>query len=348
MKKNTRRKNEGITLIALVITIIVLLILAGVTIATLTGDNGILTKATEASKETEVGKEKEQISLAYTGAIAEKTENGIVTAGELQNQLEKIVGKDKTIVEENDDETLDVSFVDSKNNYNVDNEIITSTTPKIGNKKITVTNSNQEIIFHNTITQEKVDIITGKSDTEYSIIGISSDQETYGTTANGEAGTLEVYGDINDATFIYNMNNFMQGDETFFVKYTIDGVEQEPQKLSVIQGDIVTYEDDFEGITYSPQESWKEDINENYSEGTARKGENTTPPTNFQFTYYGEKFDIITRANENIGLVQLQLCRGKEYSKASMIFAHIFPDIYDYKESEYGISLFEIFRKRRF
>ena len=37
--------NRGITLIALVITIIVLLILAGVTIATLTGENGLLRKS---------------------------------------------------------------------------------------------------------------------------------------------------------------------------------------------------------------------------------------------------------------------------------------------------------------
>ena len=47
-KKNTR----GITLIALVITIIVLLILAGVTIAALSGDNGILKRATEAKEQT--------------------------------------------------------------------------------------------------------------------------------------------------------------------------------------------------------------------------------------------------------------------------------------------------------
>ena len=40
-----QKNSKGITLIALVITIIVLLILAGVTIATLTGDNGILTQA---------------------------------------------------------------------------------------------------------------------------------------------------------------------------------------------------------------------------------------------------------------------------------------------------------------
>ena len=44
MKTRKIKTNKGITLIALVITIIVLLILAGVTIAMLTGDNGILTK----------------------------------------------------------------------------------------------------------------------------------------------------------------------------------------------------------------------------------------------------------------------------------------------------------------
>ena len=44
------KKNQGITLIALVITIIVLLILAAVSIATLTGENGILTQAGRASE----------------------------------------------------------------------------------------------------------------------------------------------------------------------------------------------------------------------------------------------------------------------------------------------------------
>ena len=47
------KKNKGITLIALVITIIILLILAGVTIATLTEDNGILTRAQDAKAKTE-------------------------------------------------------------------------------------------------------------------------------------------------------------------------------------------------------------------------------------------------------------------------------------------------------
>ncbi len=48
------KNNKGITLIALVVTIIVLLILAGVSIAMLTGDNGILGRGQQASTQTAV------------------------------------------------------------------------------------------------------------------------------------------------------------------------------------------------------------------------------------------------------------------------------------------------------
>ena len=67
-KFNKMHKDKGITLIALVITIIVLLILAAVSIAMLTGENGILGKATEAKKGTIVAEEKEQVKLAYMSA----------------------------------------------------------------------------------------------------------------------------------------------------------------------------------------------------------------------------------------------------------------------------------------
>ena len=58
-----KQKNKGITLISLVITIIVLLILAGVTIATLTGENGILTQAQRAKEETGKGASNEEAIL---------------------------------------------------------------------------------------------------------------------------------------------------------------------------------------------------------------------------------------------------------------------------------------------
>lgn len=66
------RKNYGITLIALVVTIIVLLILAGVTIATLIGENGILTRTQEARNETkQEQKDEENILNSYEDQINE-------------------------------------------------------------------------------------------------------------------------------------------------------------------------------------------------------------------------------------------------------------------------------------
>ena len=61
--------NKGITLIALVVTIIVLLILAAVSIAMLTGQNGILTRASEASWETKLRSASETISYNITEEI---------------------------------------------------------------------------------------------------------------------------------------------------------------------------------------------------------------------------------------------------------------------------------------
>ena len=51
-EENNMRKNKGITLVALVVTIVVLLILAGVSINLVLGNNGIITKAKEAAEKT--------------------------------------------------------------------------------------------------------------------------------------------------------------------------------------------------------------------------------------------------------------------------------------------------------
>ena len=66
-------RNKGITLIALVITIIVLLILAGVTIAALSGDNGILTRAKEAKQKTEQAQKEEEKTLSNMESILNNT-----------------------------------------------------------------------------------------------------------------------------------------------------------------------------------------------------------------------------------------------------------------------------------
>ena len=84
MKLNLKERN-GITLIALVITVIVLLILAGVTIATLTGDNGILGKANDAKTQTEQAKEDENLKIAIAGSYGT---DGKLNLKDLKDNLE--------------------------------------------------------------------------------------------------------------------------------------------------------------------------------------------------------------------------------------------------------------------
>lgn len=69
------KDNKGITLIALVITIIVLLILAGITIAMLTGENGLLTKANDAAANQIIAESKDLASMAVAKAYADYVED---------------------------------------------------------------------------------------------------------------------------------------------------------------------------------------------------------------------------------------------------------------------------------
>ena len=120
MKEEKLRSNKAITLIALVITIIVLLILAGVTIATLTGENGILTRASDAKEETEKASVIEQ---AQTDLLAKQAENlsGDVTASDLKEVLDKYFND----VPEADDITADI-ILTTKDEYGGNYQIAVS------------------------------------------------------------------------------------------------------------------------------------------------------------------------------------------------------------------------------
>ena len=116
-EKVKKHYSKRITLIAHVITIIVLLILAGVSIAMLTGENGVLTKATEAKDQTEIAQEKEEIQMAYAAAKANKVEDVAdpVTADELNTELDKLNSKGET----SGSGTLTVTFSDSQRKYTI-------------------------------------------------------------------------------------------------------------------------------------------------------------------------------------------------------------------------------------
>ena len=99
--------NKGITLIALVITIIVLLILAGVSIAMLTGQNGILTQASNAKSDTAKAEIAEKVNMAVQAAYAQKVADGsgvasaALTLDEVKNQYISDNGTGSAAVAEN-------------------------------------------------------------------------------------------------------------------------------------------------------------------------------------------------------------------------------------------------------
>ena len=86
MKINTKEK--GITLIALIVTIIVLLILAGVTIISLTGENGILGKSSDAKLKREIAKEIEQIKLSVNAVYTSYYDKGYLPVTPLRKELQ--------------------------------------------------------------------------------------------------------------------------------------------------------------------------------------------------------------------------------------------------------------------
>ena len=108
VKNYKTKSNKGITLIALVITIIVLLILAGVSVSMLTGQNGILTQAQNAKEETEIASEKEAIQLTMI--------NKEMTGDEKYNIGEEL--RDRTLA--NGDNWKIVSVNDTKQIYGTD------------------------------------------------------------------------------------------------------------------------------------------------------------------------------------------------------------------------------------
>lgn len=117
------KENKGITLIALVVTIIVLMILAGVSISVLQGNNGIIKQAQNAKTETKKSDEKDSIDLAIVASIGEN-KYGVIEQATFQEQLEKSMGgADKfQMVYETTSKKFKITITESKNVYYVDGD----------------------------------------------------------------------------------------------------------------------------------------------------------------------------------------------------------------------------------
>ena len=108
-----KTQNKGITLIALAVTIIVMLILAGVTIATLTGDSGIITQASLSKVINELTKYKEEVELYKANKKLEDVEfyEESLTAGKdsinYNIKTEEETGNIKNIIPDITDEYIE-------------------------------------------------------------------------------------------------------------------------------------------------------------------------------------------------------------------------------------------------
>ena len=109
------RNKKGITLIALVITIIVLLILAGVSISMISGDDGIVNKASSAKEKTRASTIIDKIGLTVSeNQIAESLGETVVTKEELIQEF----------LEEGLLTTEEVATLDNKDEITIEGMVI--------------------------------------------------------------------------------------------------------------------------------------------------------------------------------------------------------------------------------
>lgn len=217
-----KKQNSGITLIALVITIIVLLILAGVTIATLTGNNGILTQANKAKDATAIGEEKEIIGLSIVQAKA-FNENGQLEKDSFQEALnQNCKSSNKANIINEDIQCYTVKF-ESNRYYEVDKNGNVSYIENVtGEKTLTIqcVNSNDEIL-----QESKYTIVTDR----YS--KMSPEIDGY------EAENNKIEGDIKGDITVKALYYLIANDDSTLV---FNGVDVDGN-ITTIESSIVGY-----------------------------------------------------------------------------------------------------------
>ena len=120
---NGKNRSEGITLIALVVTIIVLLILAGISIMLITDNGGIINRAMNAKEKTKVGSAKEKVKMAVLSSMTEEDDLDLtILKQKLSDQNITCVPENPTslpFMVKTDDETL---FIEKDGSVTSQNE----------------------------------------------------------------------------------------------------------------------------------------------------------------------------------------------------------------------------------
>ena len=131
LRKKIFKSTKGITLIALVVTIIILLILAGVSIAMLTGNNGVLTQAKSAKEKTGEKGEQERVNLAASSAMT--LGMGTITTENLNKAIQDEFGAGKSVTG-----TGPWTYQGEYKSYKIEKSGATTEVAKAGTKVTTV------------------------------------------------------------------------------------------------------------------------------------------------------------------------------------------------------------------
>ena len=253
-------KNKGITLIALVITIIVLLILAGVTIATLTGDNGILTRANEAKEVTEEAGAKEKVQMEVAGSF---NEHGNFDMDKLKENLKENLGLQESDIKDNADGSITVTvdgyeiLVDAEGSINVKKPTPVVTEPpteKVG----------EDTIFRDTESSNREAYIPK----EFKVSEVESEQKiNTGLVVIAPDGSEFVWVPVNKTTLCVDgvenkeVAEIASGTDYRGVLYTFSGTTSEKRTYSdndYREPDVVTGS----GSSYDNSSTYLEKMND--------------------------------------------------------------------------------------
>ena len=221
-----KSQNNGITLVALVVTIIILLILAGIAIASLTGENGLFKRAQQAKQQTIEGQLREEIVMAIQEIQTEELSKGNnVTLETLANgQLEDIL---KDITVELVEDEINGEYKNYE--YTIDSNLNVTINGEVSGAKISGTAEVQTAGY--VFEGSTVDVKVTANVTEGTITGIEAPEGV--TLKTDTSATEKVYTVSKSGKYIFKITS--DSGKIKNIKAKVNNILSEPQiKISEI------------------------------------------------------------------------------------------------------------------
>ena len=238
-----KNNNYGITLIALVITVIVLLILAGISISMLSGDNSILSRATQARTKTGNAQDEETISLAYLAAVTGNYTNGEDISATLTSELEKTYGSGKVTVTKNETNNSYEVAITGKGTYTID------ANGKVEKQGPAVTYANERIVTSSDGTGENVAAGTKTPTTDKLYIYFEVSVEG-GTTSISPSVPFKI---TENGTYNFTITSTVNG-ENFTTTHSVIA-NQYAARAGIKVGDYISYTSPTKRVELSEDET---------------------------------------------------------------------------------------------